>query len=119
MPNIPTSKRPAWMGERKAFESGRRYARWDGYNKPYWREFTKAFKIANPICDEPGCGKATYYCDHTIPVLDWIKQGGNPLDPDNIKPKCFKHGNIKTGKEGKHKQMKYAAGEHNDTQGGI
>jgi len=109
MPTIPSNKkRPVWAGERRAFESGRRNARWEGYKKQYWRDFSKAFKIANPTCSEPGCGQPTYYSDHTIPIRDWIAQGGNPLDTDNIKPKCFKHGNKKTGHEGKSKQMEYA-----------
>jgi hypothetical protein len=108
MPTLPKSRRPVWAGERKPFESGRRKARWDGYNKKPWIEFRAWFRSKYPICSEPGCTQPTYYCDHTIPVLDWIAQGGNPLDPDNVKPKCFKHGNIKTGREGKDKQMMYA-----------
>lgn len=102
MPTINKQhKRPVWTGERVPFESGRANKRWDGYAKPYWRAFSKAFKLANPICCVEGCRQPTYYADHKIRVLDWIAQGGNPLDTDNIQPLCYNHGNKKTGKEGK------------------
>lgn len=111
MPSIPNkTKRPVWAGERKPFESGRVTRRWEGYAKPYWRDFSKWFKMANPVCCIPGCHKPTYYTDHKVRVLDWIAQGGDPLDPSNCQPLCYKHGNQKTGKEGKEKQMKYKNG---------
>lgn len=116
---MPTHKssRPVWAGERVPFESGRVTKRWDGYNKKAWRDFRAWFRVAYPLCDVPGCGQPTYYADHTVRVLDWIAQGGNPLDVSNIKPKCFKHGNIKTGHEGKAKQMERSGGTSDPTGG--
>ena len=107
MPSIPkTLKRPVWAGERKPYETGRVTARWDGYNKPYWRDFRSSFVQANPLCCVDGCRQPTYYADHIVPVLDYIAQGGSPIDPDNIQPLCYKHGNQKTGREGRAKQLK-------------
>ena len=57
------------------------------------------------MCAVDGCRQATYYVDHVVPVLDWIAQGGNPVDPANCQPLCYKHGNEKTGREGKAKSM--------------
>ena len=119
MPTLPKSKRPVWAGERVPFESGRITKRWNGYNTKAWKDFRVWFRVAHPICDEPGCGQPTYYADHKVRVLDWIAQGGNPFDVDNINPKCFKHGNIKTGHEGKAKQMTRNKRETSDPTGGV
>jgi hypothetical protein len=113
------SSRPRWAGERKPFESTRVTARWDGYAKPYWRAFSKAYKVRYPMCCVDGCRQPTYYADHVVPVLQWIEQGGNPLDPDNIQPLCYKHGNEKTGREGKARQMYKADGGSSTPPGGI
>ena len=118
MPTLPkNSKRPAWMGERKPFDSGRITARWEGYNKQYWIKFRDAFRASNPICCVEGCRQPTYYVDHKDPVLQLIAQGRNPLDPNECQPLCFKHGNKKTGHEGKAKQMKMR-GDKDDPHGG-
>ena len=119
MPTIPTKyKRPVWAGERKPFESGRVTKRWEGYAKPYWREFSIAFKKQNPYCCVEGCRQPTYFADHKVRVLDWIAQGGNPLDPANIQPLCYKHGMQKTGREGRAKQLA-GRGDKDPYGGGI
>ncbi len=106
MPTLPKSKRPAWLPKRTPFESGRVTKRWDGYNTAQWREFRAWFRNKHPICSVEGCKQPTYYVDHVIPVVDYMAQGGSPVDPANCQPLCFKHGNQKTGHEGKAKQMK-------------
>lgn len=110
MPKINPSSRPVWAGQRVAYESSRVTKRWDGYNTTAWRTFTKWFKDCNPVCCVDGCNLPTYYTDHKVRVLDWIEQGGNPLDPANCQPLCYKHGNKKTGQEGRAKQLKRDGG---------
>ena len=110
MPKINPSSRPVWASKRIAYESSRVSKRWEGYNGTAWRTFTKWFKDANPVCCVDGCRKPTYYTDHIMPVLQWIAQGGNPLDPANCQPLCYVCGNKKTGKEGRAKQLKRDGG---------
>lgn len=105
MPKINPSSPPVWAGKRIAYESSRVTKRWEGYNTPAWRTFSKWFKDANPVCCVDGCKKPTYYTDHKVRVLDWIAQGGNPLDHANCQPLCYGCGNKKTGKEGRSKQL--------------
>lgn len=119
MPTLPKSKRPVWASERIPFESGRAAKRWDGYNTSAWKVFRAWFRVKYPFCCVDGCRQPTYYADHKVRVLDWIAQGGNPLDPANVQPLCYKHGNVKTGKEGKAKQMKYAGGRNKAPSGGV
>lgn len=119
MPKINPSSRPVWAGQRVAYESSRVTKRWGGYNTPAWRTFSKWFKDNNLVCCVEGCKQPTYYTDHVIRVLDWIAQGGNPLDPANCQPLCYKHGNKKTGQEGRAKQIKRDGGGKNGEGGGV
>ena len=119
MPTLPKAKRPVWAGERIPFESGRATKRWSGYNTTDWKNFRTWFRAAYPMCCVEGCKQPTYYADHKVRVLDWIAQGGNPLDPANVQPLCYKHGNQKTGHEGKAKQMGYAGGRNKDPYRGV
>ena len=105
MPTLNTSHRPKWKGERKPFETGRITARWDGYNTTDWRRFRDAFRSKHPLCCVDGCRQPTYYVDHVVPVVQYMEQGGSPFDESNCQPLCFKHGNVKTGKEGRAKQL--------------
>lgn len=93
------------MGKRIAYETTRARKRWEGYATADWRAFSKWFKQAHPVCCTPGCGQATYYTDHKMPVLDLIAQGRNPLDTAECQPLCYKCGNKKTGYEGKARQQ--------------
>ena len=88
------------MGERKPFETTRVTARWDGYNTSVWKNFREYFRGKHPLCITPGCGQATYYADHVVPVMQWIEQGGSPIDEGNCQALCWKCGNKKTGREG-------------------
>jgi len=101
MPTMPTYKRKPWQGERKAYDTGRITKRWAGYNTTRWRDFSKLFKIVNPICAIEGCEEPTYFTDHIIPVL----QCSDPFALSNLQPLCWTHGHSKSGGEGRAKQL--------------
>ena len=93
MPTMPKTNRPAWIGPaRKAWEHRNR---WEGYKLNAWKTFSYHFKLANPICATPGCGRATYYTDHINPEDKYI----DPLNPAKCQPLCRQCGDSKSGKE--------------------
>lgn len=95
MPTLPKSNRPHWIGPaRKAWD--RHANRWQGYKTNKWKEFSHYFKLANPICATPGCGKASYYTDHINPEDKYT----DPLNPAKCQPLCWDCGNKKTSGEG-------------------
>jgi len=95
MPNIPTSKRPAWMGERKAF--GRMKADNKAfYNSSAWRALALKHKLANPLCiNHEQCRGMAEVTDHIQP----IEQGGKRYDWDNLQSLCKRCNASKTGKQ--------------------
>ena len=93
-----------WLPDHKPFESGRVGQRWDGYKTQRWRKFSIWFKTINPICVVEGCNRGSYYTDHITPVIDLIRHGRDPYDPDECQPLCRLHGDIKTGSEGAKKR---------------
>lgn len=84
----------------KPFDSGRVGKRWDGYNTTRWDKFTVWFKMENPICAIEGCNRETYYTDHVTPVVELVRQGRDPYDPNECQPLCRLHHHQKTGREG-------------------
>lgn len=116
MPSIKRSTRPVWAGPRVAYETTRVTKRWEGYSTTAWRNFSKWFKTEYPVCSTPACGQPTYYTDHIVPVLQWIAQGGSPMDEGNCQPLCYKCGNSKTGREGNAARRRR---ERSDIPGGV
>lgn len=90
--NTKQPKRP-WVRERKPFsaiqEKDSNYA---FYNSTAWRKYSKAFKMANPLC---ACGQPTHTTDHIKP----INEGGAKWDYDNMQPLCKNCNFSKTGKQ--------------------
>lgn len=52
------------------------------YNSTAWRTLRNAFIKANPKCIE--CGQPATVADHKVR----IKEGGAPLDPNNLQAMC-------------------------------
>lgn len=105
MPTLPKSTRPHWIGApRKAWEHSNR---WDGYNTKAWRNASKAFKILNPLCSTPGCGRATYVTDHRTPIAAGI----DPWDQSNWQPLCMECNKKKTAQDRLHARREAEPGD--------
>ena len=89
-----------WIPAHVPFESGRVGERWEGYKSPRWRKFTRWFKIQHPICCIEGCLRDTYYTDHVVRVVELVRLGRDPYDPEECQPMCKLHHHKKTGGEG-------------------
>ena len=94
---MPTLPKPSNRPERtKAVRFTR--ARNPFYDSAKWRKLRSIYIRRHPMCEHPGCNKAGNVVDHIIP----IRQGGNPLDWDNLQTLCHSHHNRKSGKEAKY-----------------
>lgn len=90
--NTKPPARP-WIPEAKPFGRIKDRDRNQGfYNSTAWRKYSKAFKMANPLCS---CGMPTAYTDHIKP----INEGGAKWDYENLQPLCVKCNAAKTGKQ--------------------
>lgn len=58
-----------------------------------WREFSKWFRVCNPLCCE--CQRPAQLVDHITP----ISHGGAKLDPANVQSMCTRCHNRKTGRD--------------------
>jgi len=68
------------------------------YSSKAWRNLSKKFRQANPLCiDCKKKGRTTiaHHADHIIPITE----GGAPLDWANIQGLCRHHHASKTAKE--------------------
>lgn len=72
----------------------------DDYDKFYhsaiWRKARRLFLNLNPLCEEEGCNKPANTVDHIQP----IREGGAPLNPENLRAYCRSHHSAKSAKEG-------------------
>ena len=59
-----------------------------------WREKSRAFLEAHPICEVAGCGHLSQHTDHVIP-----RAMGGTDDDSNLSAKCASHHGKKTARE--------------------
>ena len=85
-----------WLPVHKPFDTGRVTERWPGYKTTRWRKVSRLFKDEHPVCDMPECGRPTYYTEHEVPATSC----SDPWDASNFRPRCKRHGDSKSGKEG-------------------
>lgn len=92
MPNVPKRKQRPWLqGSHKS--SRARIERNKFYQTSAWRSLRNMFIKRHPLCVE--CESIGQVIDHIIS----IKDGGDPLEWDNLQTMCHRCHNIKSGKE--------------------
>ena len=102
MPTINLNK-----NKRKNQPSNRRKERQDIYNTPQWKKLSKAFKMANPLCEEclaKGIIKEAQHIHHIqsfMTVYDDLKRKELAYDWNNLQALCVEchiltHKNNKT-----------------------
>lgn len=99
MPFIESSSKKAWTPKPQPFEFSKRTF---NYNNRKWRELSKRFRQAHPLCAE--CerqGRITQgrHCDH----IKSIQDGGDPYDWNNLQTLCIDCHIDKTNNEINHR----------------
>jgi 5-methylcytosine-specific restriction enzyme A len=98
MPTLPEKRHRPWLptpGERKEHT---KYTRDNRYHTQAWRNTSKRFLAANPLCVscmEEGRTEPAKVTDHKVRVKD----GASFWDESNYQALCERHHNIKRGKE--------------------
>jgi 5-methylcytosine-specific restriction endonuclease McrA len=74
------------------------------YQSAQWHRFSKEYLKVNRLCKmclDKGITEIALVVDHIIPLVQWIPQGGNPYDLNNLQPLSKRCHSIKTKKENK------------------
>jgi 5-methylcytosine-specific restriction endonuclease McrA len=74
------------------------------YQSHRWHSHSRAFLKANPLCKrckDKGIIERAEVTDHTIPLIVWIPQGGDPFDVSNHQPLSKRCHSIKTKEDKK------------------
>tara|TARA_R110000824_G_C15170848_1_gene672896 strand:- start:595 stop:936 length:342 start_codon:yes stop_codon:yes gene_type:complete len=101
MPRLPKGKKKKWIASSNkatGFTKKHQSENSDFYNSRAWRKLRQMFIAENPLCvwcEEEGLTKEAAIVDHIIE----IKDGGDLLDPSNLRSMCLPHHNQKTNWE--------------------
>ncbi|TWB19201.1 HNH endonuclease [Nitrospirillum bahiense] len=79
----------------KAHDKARGTAHQRGYDGD-WKRVRAEFIKTNPVCDEPGCGRAAIDADHIVSVREAPHRR---LDPTNLRPYCHAHHSERTRRD--------------------
>jgi hypothetical protein len=72
----------------------------DFYRTERWRRTSKDYRRRHPICEHPGCTKASAETDHIVSLTD----GGAPFDEGNLQALCHRHHDEKTWADRRRRQ---------------
>jgi hypothetical protein len=102
MANAPKKIVRSWVPQRAAFERKVSYE-WF-YNARKWRNVSKAYRAANPICECEECKKAEIVkkaevCDHVNGLGYLLKNGIDPYDWNELQSMSKECHNKKSGGE--------------------
>lgn len=95
MPYLPSTTKRPWIPERKPFEGCDRSF---NYSNTQWKKLREIKKKKDPLCElckKKGIVKEAQLIDHLISIRD----GGEPLDINNLCSLCKDCHVIKTQKE--------------------
>lgn len=95
---IKEAKRPWIKNTSGSHRHDNRNDREFNYQSSAWRNTSKAFLTANPVCFL--CGKPSKISDHKVR----IKDGGDPYNWANLQPMCSKCHNRKDNNTGKYEK---------------
>ena len=109
MPEKIKTLRPIGWEPKKPHQ-GRRVKRNKFYNTAVWRKFSKAYRLANPLCECEKCKNSKYplpshHTDHILPInpenaFDTCNgKYGEPLDEENAQALNIKCHARKSAKE--------------------
>ena len=102
MPVKPKKTRRPWEPAPAPKQAGRK-ADPKFYHSTPWRKTSRAYRQANPLCEEclkNGRTTPVALVDHIKP----IEEGGDPLSWDNLQGLCHRCHNRKSGRERHHKR---------------
>jgi 5-methylcytosine-specific restriction protein A len=102
MANSPKKVQRSWKPERIAFERPVDFS-WF-YNQWKWKKVSKAYRLANPLCECDECKKdevilPAEVCDHVRGLKFLLDNGLNPYDWNELKSMSKKCHNKKSGSE--------------------
>lgn len=102
MPRIIKPKRPGYLPKKRKRRTSSQSEDQKFYNTTAWRNATKRYRNANPmceVCDSVGVDEPARLTDHIVP----IQAGGSNMDPRNWMGMCHYHHNRKRGYESRGK----------------